>query len=424
MVESPAIPSCFECHRGRDLVVNAKVRVVLCVGLQSRSRAFFRCAASGAGGRPGAVVDVLQEVQSTRRSAACESGLTGGVLTLAVPVVAVIAGNDARESGCVQCIPAFLPILAAVRTDGHVQLHLIEVFAVAAEYLHLPILEDIPRHADTRSDFVSPAEVDRPGDLRGRGLVLSRQILALDAQAGVDGDALPQRPAILGKQAVVEADGRAAAAEVVHVHGAVLAHATVVLRCTTDVIASRLVGHICVLDRCAIVHAYLPLRIIGVRGAGIDLNKWRVVGLEDGVGVAVQLVAELEVVGTTRAGVEPGHILIELDGLVGVVVGKVLVNGLALEAAALSQSRRQGSAIGVCVARCGRAAGFKEISWVGGRVPIVVVVLKVVAEPRGGYQGVGKGDIRTRIQRHIGRRVADVVSKCGRIDVIAAAVER
>ena len=81
----------------------------------------------------------------------------------------------------------------AVGADGQVQLHDVVKLTVAAEDLHLTVFKDVPGCADTRSNLGAPAKVDRRGVHIGR-LVFGGKKLMLDAEAGIDGDAVRELP--------------------------------------------------------------------------------------------------------------------------------------------------------------------------------------------------------------------------------------
>src|SRR5262245_62147950 len=91
-------------------------------------------------------------------------------------------------------VGAVVPVLAAEGTDGQVEFHGVVEYAIAAEYLHSSISENVPCHADARSNLVTPSEGDRVCRY-GRGEVgfFARQILFFHSDAGVNRDSMPNR---------------------------------------------------------------------------------------------------------------------------------------------------------------------------------------------------------------------------------------
>src|SRR3989442_1029986 len=102
-----------------------------------------------------------------------------------------------------QGVSAVVPILATKGADGQIQLHDVVEYTVAAENLHLPVLEDIPSQAKSGSKLVSPAELNRLGRKAVCGS-LAREILLFQAETRGDGNALTDGPRILQEKAVVE----------------------------------------------------------------------------------------------------------------------------------------------------------------------------------------------------------------------------
>src|SRR5271166_6076509 len=181
---------------------------MLFVGLQAGRDAFLGGAASGARGWKGAEVRVLDESQpgTARRYGGDVISLRRriGPRTAAEAPRAIEKRGDLAEVGCAQSVHAILPVLPAKRADGQVQLHDVVELAVAAEYLHLAIFEDVPSSADPRRNLVGPAEVDGVvGD--SWCSTFARQILFVEPDASVDGNAMADRPGILHEQSVVKA---------------------------------------------------------------------------------------------------------------------------------------------------------------------------------------------------------------------------
>src|ERR1700674_2157399 len=187
---------------------------MLPVWLQARSNSLLSGAASRTGSGEGTEVLVLNEGQPRRRRTAGPVGRARSGRPNAVATGAVESREDFGQVRRIHGVEALLPVLAAKRADGHVQLHDVVEGAVAAEHLHLSIFEDIPGSANARRNLIGPAELNGLAR-RTASLTLARQVLFVKANACVDGNAGADGPGILGEQAVVEAGGYALCAEVV-----------------------------------------------------------------------------------------------------------------------------------------------------------------------------------------------------------------
>src|SRR5579862_1674296 len=150
-------------------MVYAKHALVLGVGLEARSDPFFGCRASWACSWEGTIVYVFEERNTRRINPSREVSLGRRIGTNAIAVGAIKYGNDGRQILGIQGVVTTLPVLATERANGQVQLHSVVVLAVAAENLPLAVFMGVPSRANSRSDFITPSElnglVDAPSRL-------------------------------------------------------------------------------------------------------------------------------------------------------------------------------------------------------------------------------------------------------------------
>src|SRR5205814_6903164 len=131
--------------------------------------------------------------------------------------------------GGVQRVIAIVPVLPAKRADRQIEFHLIVELPIPAEDFHLSAAGGVPRYADARCKFVSPAEIDRMTG-SARWLILSRQIFSFEAETSVDGESPGNRPGVLYEEGVIVADGFPERSNVLDTDVAILAGARAVQR--------------------------------------------------------------------------------------------------------------------------------------------------------------------------------------------------
>jgi len=120
-------------------------------------------------------------------------------------------------------------------------------------------------------------------------------------------------------------------------------------------------------------------------GPGLDISDveegcWLVIALCQTVGEPVQLIAELKVVRSAPSTLEPGQILVKLDGFIGIACGVVLVVGSVKESIRIREASGQRCAKSISNAD---TAIIPERELAGSRETEIVVILEVIAEASG-----------------------------------------
>src|SRR5579871_2182069 len=194
---------------------------MLPVGLETRHNAFLCRAAGRTGRRECPQVLTLDKGQTRWNGPAAEncSGRRGR--SRAIAAITVKRRIHSTDTWVVESIDAVVPVLTTERTDGDVQFHDVVEDAIAAEHLHATVFEHIPSRPDTRSNLVSPTEVDRTSRSSSTR-AFARQILSFDSQPKVQSDTAANRPGVLREEAMVVASSLTTRSEVEHGNVAIL----------------------------------------------------------------------------------------------------------------------------------------------------------------------------------------------------------
>src|SRR5215472_3726515 len=283
---------------------------MLAVRLQVRGDSFLSGCASAAGRRKSAEILVLQKCETRRCIAAGPCGWGCGIRadTAAVAPGAIERRNERAEVSSIQSVGAVLPILAAKRADGQVQLHDVVDHHVAAEQFHFAVS---PGRAEARSDLIAPAKVNGLGGSSGR-LVFSGEIFLFKTNTCIDGESATYRPSILDIKAMVAAERIAIGSIVLHLSPAIETLAAEAVRFTIGCVASHVSRR-----------AFLSCRDIRRSSSYEKIYVWLVKPLIDVVGKLVELIANLEIVRAPPSALDPKQILIELEMLICIADGIV-----------------------------------------------------------------------------------------------------
>src|ERR1700675_1017383 len=145
-------------------------------------------------------------------------------------------------------------------------------------------------------------------------------ILSLDSETQVKGNATTNRQGALGKETVIKVGSFAPSSKVIHCGDSILALTEAVGRGCARRCLRREQG-------IAVVYSRLSRGGIGGRlGSRIsrkNLGVRLVIALKYVVGKAVELIPKFKVVRASPSALEPGKILIDLDRLVGIACGHI-----------------------------------------------------------------------------------------------------